>query len=196
MSVPIDIITCPQWGARKPKHGLVLVPRFKHFLFHHTAGHHHEISNPKDESREESMRFARDIQHDHMGPGGLGVPQGGTDSGHNVLICRNGLILQGRWLTISSIQARYMVMSAHCPGHNDQIGIEHEHDGHEPMTVAQRESSARFMAWASQQSGYRNIPPVYPHKKFFNTACPANLINDIPAIHEQANFILSRYRQS
>jgi hypothetical protein len=38
-------------------------------------------------------------------------------------------VLQGRWLTVSAIEAGHMVVSAHCPGQNGQIGIEHEHLG-------------------------------------------------------------------
>lgn len=191
-AIPIDIITCPQWGAVKPKQGIVTCGRFSRFIFHHTAGHHREISLPKNESLKEAVRYARDIQRMHMAPGGLGVPKGGIDSGHNVLICRNGMILQGRWMTISAIQAGHMVVSAHCPEQNNQIGIEHEHFGDEPMTKAQRESSARFMAWAALHSGYKKIPPVQPHKKYFSTACPANLISDIPGIKKRADYWLSR----
>ena len=102
------------------------------------------IENPSTQSRAESERFAREIQAFHM-------KQGWNDSGHNFLVCRNGLILQGRWLTVSSIQAQHMVRSAHCPGQNEQIGIEHEHLGNEEMTKQQREASARLMAWIADQ---------------------------------------------
>src|SRR3954465_140499 len=108
------IYTCPEWGATKPKDGLELVRASERIIFHHTAGHHHEIAVPANESFEESVRYARDIQKFHKAP----ISQGGRDwldSGHNFLICRNGIILQGRWLTVSSIQAGHMVRSAHCP---------------------------------------------------------------------------------
>ena len=184
--IPIDIITCPMWGAVKPKQGIQSCGKFRRFIFHHTAGHHHEISLPKNESEKEAVRYARDIQHFHM------VGNGWIDSGHNFLVCRNGMILQGRWLTVSAIRAGHMVVSAHCPGQNEQIGIEHEHLGTELMTEAQRESSARLMAWCAQQSGYKKIPAVFPHKKFFSTSCPANLVKDIPIIKKRAEFLLHR----
>jgi hypothetical protein len=115
---------------------------------------------------------------------------GWIDSGHNFLICRNGLILQGRWLTVSAIQAGHMVRSAHCPGQNDQIGIEHEHKGDELMTPAQRASSARLMAWISWQYDRNTILPVDPHSDHFATSCPANLRYEIPKIRAYALQIL------
>src|SRR3954454_21227352 len=143
----IDIITCPQWNARAPKADITPCGKASRIIFHHTAGHHAEISLPANESRDEAIRYARDIQAFHMAPGGLGAPNGGIDSGHNFLVCRNGLILQGRWGTVSQIQNRRMVVSAHCPGFNTQVGIEHEHAGTEEMTAAQRASSALLQAW-------------------------------------------------
>lgn len=185
--VKCDIITCPQWGARKPKHGLEIVPASKRILFHHTAGHHPEKSHPADESREESVQFAKNLQAFHM-------REGWTDSGHNFLVCRNGLILQGRWLTVHAIEAKHMVRSAHCPGQNDQIGIEHEHLGNEKMTPKQREASARLMAWIADQYGRKTVLPVFPHSKFFATSCPANLKADIAAIKNRAQHILTTSR--
>lgn len=183
MAVKCNIIGCADWGARKPKSGIETIAASKRIIFHHTAGHHTEISNPGTQSREESMRYARAIQKYHMS-------QGWIDSGHNFLICRNGLILQGRWLTVSAIRAHHMVRSAHCPGQNGQIGIEHEHAGYEEMTKKQREASARLMAWIAYQYGRTKVLPVYPHSKYFSTSCPANLKDDISAIRRRAQQIL------
>lgn len=191
MRVPIEIITCGIWDARKPKQGITTVPASQRIIFHHTAGHHAEIENPRDESRAEAVRFARDIQTFHMDTNGW------IDSGHNFLVCRNGLILQGRWLTVSAIEAGHMVQSAHCaqkgkPGsnQNDQIGIEHEHLGSEKMTSPQKWASATLMAWISWQYGKARILPVHPHSRYCDTACPANLKADISAIRAAALQIL------
>lgn len=183
MAVRCDIITCPEWDALKPKQGIETVVASKRIIFHHTAGHHSERSHPADESREESIDFAHAIQRYHMS-------QGWIDSGHNFLVCRNGLILQGRWLTVSAIQTKHMVRSAHCPGQNEQIGIEHEHMGNEKMTAKQKESSARLMAWIANQYGRKLVLPVYPHSKYYSTSCPANLVSDIAAIKSRAQNIL------
>lgn len=182
--VKINIITCPQWGARHPKQDLQLVPASSEIIFHHTAGHHPEIENPRNESREESIRYARDIQSFHM-------KEGWSDSGHNFLICRNGLIIQGRWLTVSTIQAHHMIRSAHCPGKNDQIGIEHEHLGSEKMTPVQKQASSLLMAWIAWKYGRRTVLPVSPHSKYFATECPANLKSDIAGIARHAQEILN-----
>lgn len=170
----MEIITCPQWGAVKPKQGITTVGKASRVIIHHTAGHHREISGPGSESRDEAMQYARDIQRFHM------QTNGWIDSGHNFLVTRAGHVLQGRWLTVSSIQAGHMVLSAHCPGQNHQIGIEHEHQGTEPMTDAQRQASAALQAWIAEQYGLSRPLPAFPHSKFFATACPANLKAEIP----------------
>lgn len=188
--VEIDIITCPQWGAHKPRSPIQVIKKAPGIIFHHTAGHHKEIENPKDESLLEAIRYAQAIQRAHMAPGGLGTEHGGIDSGHNFLVCRNGVILQGRWLTVSAIESGHMVASAHCPDYNHWIGIEHEHLGTEPMTQRQRLSSARLMAWISYQYGLGAILRVDPHSAHFRTQCPANLKADIPAVRAIANDIL------
>jgi len=183
-----EIITCPKWGAVRPKTGLSTVGPSVRTIFHHTAGHHKNLGNPNIQTREESIGYARDIQTYHM------VHNGWNDSGHNFLVCRNGLILQGRWLTVSAIQAGHMVGSAHCPGQNDQIGIEHEHYGSEEMTVVQKNSSAMLMAWIAWQYDRPKVLPSLPHSKYFPTACPANLNEDIVGIVTQAQTLLNQAR--
>jgi hypothetical protein len=183
--VQIKLIGCYDWGARKPKGKIEVIDAATEIIFHHTAGHHPEIENPQTQSRAESERYAKAIQAFHMNSNGW------NDSGHSFLVCRNGLILQGRWITISAIRAGKMVQSAHCPGKNDQVGIEHEHFGSEGMTSKQLESSARLMAWIAAEYGKKKVLPVYPHSQFFATSCPANLKSNIPAIKARAQQILT-----
>src|SRR4029077_4195283 len=95
----------------------------------------------------------------------------------------------------TAIRAGHMVSSAHCPGQNDQIGIEHEHQGREDMTRAQIASSARLMAWIADRYD-RPVPlPVTPHCQHFATSCPANLEEDIPGIVADAARILKAERK-
>ena len=185
VAVELDIITCPEWGARKPSSPITFVDEAERIIFHHTAGHHREITNPNNESEAEAIQYARDIQAYHMG-------QGWKDSGHNFLVMRSGRVLQGRWRTVHTITRGRMVDSAHCPGQNDQIGIEHEHAGSEPMTPAQRLGSAVLMAWIAWHYKRPTVLPVFPHKAYINTACPANLIRDIPTIRHMAQQILTK----
>lgn len=185
MTVAIDIITCPQWGARIATAKPIVVAASERIIFHHTAGHHAEIAGPATESREEAIQYARAIQNYHMDHNGW------NDSGHNFLVCRSGLILQGRWLTVSAIESRHMVVSAHCPGQNEQIGIEHEHRGTESMTPEQHEASARLQAWIASQYGRKLALGAYPHQRYFNTSCPANLAAQIPSVVARAQSILN-----
>ena len=98
------IITTDQWGARPAKVKPVYVSRPKRIIFHHTAGHHPEISVPRDESRAEAIAYARAIQRFHMDVNGW------NDSGHNFLVCRNGLILVGRHMSLPAIKKGRMVL--------------------------------------------------------------------------------------
>lgn len=180
----IRIYTCPEWKAAKPSSPITVVGQSQRIIFHHTAGHHPELGNPANQSLAESKAYARSIQAYHMS-------LGWKDSGHNFLVCRDGRILQGRWLTVSAIEAGHMVESAHCPSQNDQIGIEHEHAGTEAMTDEQREASARLQAWIAWQYGREVVLPVAPHSQFFATSCPANLKGEIAGIAARAQVILT-----
>jgi hypothetical protein len=191
VAIAINIITCPVWGAKEPLSPITPTagPAIR-TIFHHTAGHHHEIENPADESLEEAIRYARDIQWSHTHPSATDPSKPWKDSGHNFLVTRAGHILQGRWGTVSQIQQRRMVVSAHCPGQNNQIGIEHEHNGAEAMTNAQRVASATLMAWIASKYQRMTILPSQPHSKYFPTACPANLVSEIAPIRYMALQIL------
>lgn len=182
----IEIITCPQWGARKPKQSLQSVPMSVRTIFHHTDGHHREIGGSPAQNRAEAMQYARDVQAFHMDGNGW------SDSGHNFMIMRTGLILQGRWLTVSAIQANHMVSSAHCPGQNGQIGMEHEHYGSEAMTPEQKESSANLQAWIAWNYDKTLVLPSDPHSKYYNTSCPANLKVNIAGINKRAQVLLNK----
>lgn len=160
------IIGCDQWGARPSRSRVVVVGRPQRALIHHTAGHHPEIANPADESRAEAIRYARDIQAFHMGP-----QRGWLDTGQNFLICRNGLILEGRHGSIAACARGLMVDSAHCPGQNHEPGVEHEHVVGERMTDKQAEASVHLFAWLCDRGGF---PPtsLFGHGTFYATSCP------------------------
>src|SRR4051812_38652486 len=98
-----NIILTNQWGARPPNKPLTLVGRPKRVLVHATDGHHPEIKNPQNESIAECVRYAKDIQHLHMDI------RHWDDSGHNFLVCRNGIILVGRHQSYSQIVKGAMV---------------------------------------------------------------------------------------
>jgi len=186
------IVPCSEWGARPPKRTPTTVEQALRVIFHHTAGHHPEISIPASESREEAYAYARAIQHQHMAPGGLGAPNGGIDSGHNWLVCRNGLILEGRHGTANTISFGRMVASAHCVGQNDQIGVEHEHAGVEDPTPIQLRASGWLMAWIARRYGRRHPLPMFPHHHYNSTACPGSLEGYMGAVHAYAEGYLGQ----
>jgi hypothetical protein len=181
------IITCPEWGARPAREIPETVGKAAGIIFHHTASHHVEISVPGDESVAEACRYARDIQAFHMDTNGW------IDSGHNFLVTRAGHVLQGRWLTVTQIETGGMVRSAHCPGFNTWIGIEHEHLGSEPITDAQYLASAQLQAWIAHRYGLETVLPVDGHCEHFATACPGNLLGKVQPIRRRAQRILNAY---
>lgn len=196
MSHKFEIIGCHRWGARPPLHGLdsiIWTPGRAHrVLFHHTAGHHPEIENPKNESYAECVRYVQQLQRAHQSPSPTDPSKPWNDTGQNFTIMRNGLIFQGRWRTVMSIMKRRMVVSAHCPGQNDQIGIEHEHFGNEEMPLIQKQASAWLQARIARAYGLTAALPAFPHSHFFPTRCPANLVSDIRPIRDMANQLLQQ----
>ncbi len=182
---PPTIWTTDAWKARPARHRPIVTRRPTHGVFHHTAGHHPEISNPQDESVAEAVRYAKDIQHFHMDVNGW------SDSGHNFLVCRNGIVLVGRHLSLPAIEAGRMIVSAHCPGHNDQPGIEHEHLHEQLMTPKQLQASGRLWAWICSCCAIP-VGSFYPHGRFYPTSCPAELHDDIPKVIRVAAGILNR----
>lgn len=169
MPVPAPhIITCPQWGAVRPKRKPKLVGRPDKALVHHTDGHHPE-SGGAGESREEAIAYARALQHLHMSE-----PRNWNDSGHNFLVTRSGLVLQGRWGTVSAIENGRMVDSAHCPGQNHNPGVEFEHLPGETLPLVQVNAGLHLYAWIFDKCA---ISPtqLFGHHDFYNTQCPDTL---------------------
>jgi N-acetylmuramoyl-L-alanine amidase len=189
------IITTDEWGARRPRGPLHHVGRPVETIFHHTAGHHPEISLPRDESRAEAIAYARAIQHAHMSPSSSDPSKPWNDSGHNFLICRNGLILVGRHQSLPLIREGRMVLSAHCPGRNGQPGIEHEHLGGEAMTPAQLRSSVWLHAWIIDRCRMFGGRVIAPHSRYFATACPGALAAQLPLVRRRVDELLSGTRQ-
>jgi hypothetical protein len=178
------IITTDVWGAKPAKAPVVWVGTPARIIFHHTAGHHREIRVPKNESREEAIGYARAIQSFHMHGNGW------NDSGHNFLVCRNGLILVGRHQSYTAVKKGKMVLSAHCPGQNDQPGIEHEHLHEEAMTKEQFAASAQLHAWIIDRCNMGSANVIWPHKRFYRTSCPAELEAELPALRREVARIL------
>jgi hypothetical protein len=172
--LPFRIIPCGEWGAASPRGRIKTSPKPSRTIFHHTAGHHPNLDADAGESYAESVAYAKAIQRSHFA-------NGWVDSGHNFLITRSGFIFEGRHRSLKAIAAGRMVVSAHCLGQNDQPGIEHEHRGKETMTPIQYEASVWLHAWICRRCGIRPVA-IYPHRKFFATACPANLADAIPGI--------------
>jgi hypothetical protein len=166
------IILTSEWGAVNPTRPITRVGKPNKIIFHHTDGHHPDLDQDSGESRAEAIAFAKAIQRDHMHrqpPDGPFI-----DSGHNFLVTRSGLVLEGRHGSVAAIMDGVMVQSAHCPDQNTQPGIEHEHIGNEQMTPEQREASLFLHEFICRHTGIKPNE-IHPHREFFNTECPGVL---------------------
>jgi hypothetical protein len=165
----LEIITTSQWGARPPKHPIVLAGRPKRVIEHHTAGHAPELDHVPGESYFEARAYVRAVQNFHMDV------RGWNDTGQNFLVARSGDVFEGRHGSVDAILHGRMVESAHCPFQNDQPGIEHEHYGDEQLTSAQKRASIELHVWICRHTGIK--PTEFdPHRKYFATACPTDSV--------------------
>lgn len=180
------IITCPQWGAKPARGRIVLAGVPERIIEHHTAGHSNPARSPNGIDRNVAIDYARALQHFHQDTNGW------IDSGHSFLVMRSGIILQGRWGTVTAIEHGRMVVSAHCPGQNDQPGIEHEHNGTETMTPAQYAATVQLQAWIASLTRMRPTE-LYPHRRYYATACPANLVDVIPQLRVDVARLLTTH---
>lgn len=169
---PFRVITCAEWGARPPKHPVQLVlTKPVRALLHHTAGH--SLAGSSGETYAQAVAYAKSIQNYHMDHNGW------DDSGHNLLVTRNGYIFEGRHQSFNQLSKGRMVVSAHCVGQNDQPGVEVEHVDPEAWTPIQHEALVWLFAWICKACTFP-ATHIYGHRDFNATACPGALYARLP----------------
>jgi hypothetical protein len=180
------IIPCAEWGAAPARGAIVSAGRPKRIIFHHTAGHHAELDHKSGETYTEAVGYAKAVQQSHFSRGWL-------DTGNNFLVTRSGHVFEGRHGSLAAINAGKMVVSAHCPGQNDQPGIEHEQIGSEAMTPIQRQASVWLHAYICRKTG---IAPsaIHGHREFFATDCPGELFADLAAVRKDVAAELASHK--
>jgi hypothetical protein len=181
--LPFRIIPCSEWGARLPKSSISNAGHFDKAIFHHTAGHHAEISGPADESYEEARRYARSVQNYHMDGNGW------QDSGHNFLVTRNGYIFEGRHRSLELLQSGQCPVSAHCPTQNGNPGVEIEHVDPEAMTPIQRRAAVWLFAQLCKKGGF-GAERIKGHRDYWATSCPSSLYPALPAFRDDVAIAL------
>lgn len=173
-AIPFRVILCDEWGATPPTGALTVVGKPDGSIFHHTAGHVPNLG--AGETYAEACAYARAIQKFHKA-------QGWIDSGHNYLVTRGGFILEGRRRSHALCMSGRMVRSAHCPGQNDNPGVEHEHIDPEKMTPIERQASIWLHAKLCRAGGF-GPNKITPHRAHFATACPGTLVGMLPDFRE------------
>jgi hypothetical protein len=173
---PFRVISCAEWGARPAKAAISMTGKPVRAIFHHTAGHAPELGD-SGESYREAVAYAKAIQNFHMDS------RGWNDTGQNFLITRNGYVFEGRHGSLGACRSGKMVASAHCPGQNDQPGVEIEHNGNESMTPIQHEAAVWLFARLCQWGGFKPSQ-IKGHRDFYATSCPGFLYNSLPTFRK------------
>jgi hypothetical protein len=185
--VSLRIVECDAWGARPARLTPARAGRPHRVIDHHTAGHAPELDHLRGESLREAKAYARALQHFHM------AGNGWNDSGHNFLVSRGGHVLEGRRGTLAALRRGVMIVSAHCPGQNDQPGVEHEQLGDEPLTAAQKEASILLHVWLCRHAPTIKPSQFYGHGHFFPTSCPGQQVGAwIPQLRRHVACELAR----
>jgi hypothetical protein len=168
---PFRVIPCAEWGARPPRLPISSAGKPVRAIFHHTAGHAPELGD-SGESYREAVAYVKSIQNYHMDS------HGWNDTGQNFTVTRNGYIFEGRHGSLTACHSGRMVVSAHCPGQNDQPGVEIEHNGNESMTPIQHEAAVWLFAQLCKWAGF--LPSkIMGHRDYYATDCPGFLYNSL-----------------
>ncbi len=183
------VVSRAQWGADPPQ-GTLYWHTVTHICLHHTAS----VPDWNCQGFDDCAARVRATQDYHMS-------LGWTDIGYNYLVCKHGLIWEGRY-------GGDDVVGAH-DAHNwgsmgvSSMGYFHPPYNHDP-TAAMLDSLAELFAWKCDQRsidplgsgwyyGYGgNMDTIYGHRQVGSTACPGdNLYNLLPAIRSDVEDRLS-----
>lgn len=154
------------WKAKPPKHPIPLVNgKPTKILIHHTA-----TPNSTTYTKAHAFALARSIQAGHFA-------NGWTDTGQHFTVSRGGIVMEGRHNTLKALGTRTKhVVGAHCPGQNDQLGIENEGNYmHQGLRGPHYTALIHLCAYLCQQ--YKiSARHIYGHRDFFATACPGDVL--------------------
>lgn len=169
------------WGAAAARGSISIISgRPDKILIHHT-----DTPNTTNHSRSHAYALARSIQQGHFN-------NGWSDSGQHFTVSRGGIIMAGRHGALGAARnGRKLVIGAHCPGQNEQLGIENEGNyTNNNIRSDHYRKLVRLCAWLCQQYGI-NPSRLYGHRDFFATACPGNkLYAKLPQLRRDVRALL------
>jgi hypothetical protein len=170
MAFTASVITTKEWGAKPPLNAPFKRTVPKYVVIHHTF-------IPKNSSGgtvEGAKQTARDIQASHMGPRNFW-----SDSGHNFLNSKGGILLEGRHGSIAAARNGFSVQSAHAlqdppglAGGNSSPGIENEGDFNEEVMEDEQWNSLVELCASLCSSCEIDPGNIRGHKDFSDTQCP------------------------
>ena len=164
------VITTSEWGAVPPRNAPFrrTVPRY--VVIHHTF----KPRNSSGGTIEGAKTTARNIQNFHMGPHNFW-----SDSGHNFLNCKGGILLEGRHGSLAAARDGFSVQSAHAlqdppglAGGNSSPGIENEGDFNEEVMEDDQWNSLVELCTSLCSTCEIDPTNIRGHRDFSNSNCP------------------------
>jgi hypothetical protein len=172
MPFTASVITTKEWGANPPRNAPFQRTVPKYVVIHHTF----KPKNSSGGTIEGAKQTARDIQASHMGPRNFW-----SDSGHNFLNCKGGILLEGRHGSIAAARAGFSVQSAHAlqdpgklAGGNSSPGIENEGDFNEEVMEDDQWNSLVELCTSLCSSCEIDPVNIRGHRDFSNSQCPGD----------------------
>ena len=154
-----------QWGAKKPKS---VTPRSPSELSGVAV---HWFGSPRAAgSHDGCAALLRSVQNTHMGPGGLGVPNGGADIAYNHAVCPHGKAFTLRGFGVQTgangdeASNRAFAAVVYMAGTGDKA----------PTDEALGTLAEVIRAWQRKGAG----PLVKPHQFFTGSDCPGQNLLD------------------
>lgn len=181
--IPLRIYTACDWGAT-PVHPKFPTQKALGIVTHHTAGPNVTPFADEDAERERCFRLARAIQRAHLA-------RGWADSGHHFLICRSGLILEGRHGSHDAARRGRCVRGAHAGNgaiNSTHFGIEYEgrYDQEFLVTPDQWAAGVELYSWLAFW-GQFDSQENFPHSQFRPTVCPGLLRDHLPRLRREVH---------
>ena len=157
--MPVRFESRAQWGAKKPKRVSPLRPDQLSGVAIHW------FEKPKAaKTHDGCAALLRGVQNTHMGPGGLGEPEGGNDIGYNHAVCPHGKAFTLRGFGVASgangnrDANKTFAAVVYMAGTGDPA----------PPREALGVLAEVIRTWQAKGAG----PLVKPHQAFVKTGCP------------------------
>ncbi|MEZ5307274.1 MAG: D-Ala-D-Ala carboxypeptidase family metallohydrolase [Pyrinomonadaceae bacterium] len=186
----LKVYSTVEWGARPPRRTNFEQNKAKGIVVHHMASANRTPLVGQDEIQA-SFRLARDCQIDHLKRQDSPISPFWSDTGQNFTISRGGIILEGRYGSLTAAGQGRVVRGAHA--HNSSynktsFGIELEGNNIKEFVVTPEQWSAlvSLCAWLAISGGFDPFN-IRGHKEVSDTGtdCPGKVFGQLPRLKDE-----------